>query len=137
MWEISWQQQRAPLSTTIQFAVYFPTLWWLKQCKSKMLAHSLKLNQKIQLAQCQKQALTLTALTQCQHILKTEKFYGLTFRSNENGTFFTAVLKTVDFENRTLTSTFWKRHCVNAKKWWKQRNLRRFWNKTLRFLTCR
>ncbi len=81
-----------------------------------MLAHSLKLNQKIQLAQCQKQALTLTALTQCQHILKTEKFYGLTSRSNENGTFFTAVLKTVDFENRTLTSTFWKRHCVNAKK---------------------
>ena len=47
------------------------------------------------------------------------------------------ILKTVDFENRTLTGTFWKRHRVNTRKWCKQNIFRCFWNENGRFLECR
>ena len=47
------------------------------------------------------------------------------------------ILITVDFQNGTLTDTFWKRHHVNTWKWWKQKIFRRFWNETGPLLRCR
>ena len=47
------------------------------------------------------------------------------------------ILKTVDFENGTLTGTFWKRHRVNTWKRWKRNIFRRFQNEADRFLRSR
>ena len=48
------------------------------------------------------------------HFENGEKFDGKASRSHENGPFCRQILKTVDFENGTLTITFWKRHRVNT-----------------------
>ena len=42
-----------------------------------------------------------------------------------------------DFENGTLTDTFWKQHRVNTWKLWKQSTSRHFWNETDPLLGCR
>ena len=70
-----------------------------------------------------------------------ESIFSLRPRSHDVGTFwkrwkmwriglpFTRkrhILKTVDFENWTLTGRFWKRHRVNTWKWWKKNIFRRF-----------
>ena len=47
------------------------------------------------------------------------------------------ILKTVDLENGTMTSTFLKQHRVNTRKWWKKTIFRCLWKATGRFLECR
>ena len=78
-----------------------------------------------------------TAFTRCRQILKTVT--NSTDRPpvhTKTAHFCRQILKTVDFENRSLTSTFWKWHRVKTWKW-KQNIFRRFWNQTGRFLGCR
>ena len=79
-----------------------------------------------------------TAFTRCRHILKAVK--NSTDRPSvhtKTAHFCRQILKTVDFEDGTLTGKFRKRHRVNIWKWRKQNIFSRFWNDTDRFLGCR
>ena len=79
-----------------------------------------------------------TAFTRYRHILKTVK--NVTDRPpvhTKTAHFCRQISKTVDFENGTLTGTFWKRHRVNTQKMIKKNIFQCFWNETDRFLECR